>query len=516
MTQQQTVPRRPTLLVIMDGVGVNPSRENNALAIAKTPKLDHYFARYPHTLLQASGKAVGLPDGQMGNSEVGHLTIGAGTIIRQDLVMIDESIQDGSFLNNQVLNDAIEKATKNNGKLHLIGLVSNGGVHSHIRHLCALLDLCHRHQISPLLHVITDGRDVPPKAFIDDLDALHESMQRSGGEIATITGRYYAMDRDHRWERTSLAFNAITRGTGRQIEDVREAILACYEAGETDEFIQPLITPQFDPVEENDQVIFFNFRRDRPRQLVSALFKKDFEDFDRGDFTPVDVTTMTEYDGWFKIPFAYVQDRPKNTLAETISHAGLTQFHCAETEKYAHVTFFLNGGRGDLFPGEKHQVVDSPDVATYDLAPEMSAAAVAEKVIEAMNADPPYPFIAVNFANGDMVGHTAVRESVIRAVETLDKEVGRVLDAAVAAGYSVMVTADHGNCDEMVDPVTGEPHTQHTVYPVPCLVIDETNWNLSVGAGLAGIAPTVLQLMGLPQPDGMTHRSILLSPIKTN
>ena len=513
MTQQQTVPRRPTLLIIMDGVGVNPSRENNALSLAKTPNFDRYFSSYPHTLLQASGDAVGLPDGQMGNSEVGHLTIGAGSIIRQDLVLIDEAIQDGSFLKNDALNAAIERAAQGNGKLHLIGLASPGGVHSHTRHLCALLDLCHRHQVSPLVHVITDGRDVPPKSFIHTLDSLTESLERSGGKIATICGRYYAMDRDHRWDRTKLAFDAITRGKGTQIDKLREAIQHCYDNDETDEFINPLITPYFDPIEEEDEVIFYNFRRDRPRQLVSALFKEDFEEFDREDFTPVSVTTMTEYDGWYKIPFAFVQDRPKNTLAETISHAGLTQFHCAETEKYAHVTFFLNGGRGDLFPGEKHQIIDSPNVATYDLKPEMSAKEVADTVIEAMSDEPNFPFIAVNFANGDMVGHTAIRDAVISAVETLDREVGRVLDAAVEKGYSVILTADHGNCDEMVDPVTGEPHTQHTVYPVPCLLIDETQWQLSIGAGLASIAPTVLQLMGLPQPEGMTHRSILLNPV---
>ncbi len=512
MTQQQTAPRRPTLLVIMDGVGINPSREHNAMALADTPNFDRYFASYPHTLLQASGAAVGLPDGQMGNSEVGHLTIGAGTIIRQDLVMIDEAIQDGSFLNNEALNTAIENAKNNNGMLHLIGLASNGGVHSHTRHLCALLDLCHRHQVSPLLHLITDGRDVPPKSFLETLDSLEEVIDRSGGQIATITGRYYAMDRDHRWERTEIAFNAITQGKGKQVEDIRESIAECYSKGETDEFINPLITQHFDPIEEQDQVIFFNFRRDRPRQIVSALFKEEFEDFDRGDYQPVTVTSMTEYDSWFKQPFAFTQDRPKNTLAETVSHAGLTQFHCAETEKYAHVTFFLNGGRGDLFPGEKHQIVDSPDVATYDLKPEMSAAAVADTVIDALNQEN-YQLIVVNFANGDMVGHTAVRDAVIDAVETLDREVGRVLDSALEKGYSVILTADHGNCDEMIDPVTGEPHTQHTVYPVPCLVIDETHWQLSIGAGLPNIAPTVLQLMGLPQPEGMTHRSILLSPV---
>lgn len=501
------------MLIIMDGVGVNPSHEHNALYLARTPNLDRYFASNPHTLLQASGSAVGLPDGQMGNSEVGHLTIGCGTIIRQDLVMIDEAISDGSFFRNLALLNAINNVREKQSKLHLVGLASSGGVHSHLRHLCALLDLCNRHQVAPLLHLITDGRDVPPRAFIDNIDMLNESLERGGGKIATVCGRYYAMDRDRRWERTRLAFEAITQGRGRQIDDLHTAIRQCYDEDETDEFIKPLITPHFDPMEENDEVIFFNFRRDRPRQLTSALFKDDFDDFDRGDFNCVNITTMTEYDSWFQIPHAFTQDRPKNTLAETVSLAGLNQFHCAETEKYAHVTFFLNGGRGDTFPGEKHQIIDSPDVATYDLKPEMSAQQVADTVIAAIEQDTEYPLIVVNFANGDMVGHTAVRQAVIRAVETLDREVGRVIDSAVMHGYSVILTADHGNCDEMVDPVSKEPHTQHTVYPVPCLVIDETPWQLSIGAGLANIAPTVLQLMGLPQPDGMTHRSILLNPV---
>jgi len=512
MAFKKPAPRRPTLLIIMDGVGVNPSRRDNAMALARTPNFDRYFASYPHTTLLASGLAVGLPDGQMGNSEVGHLTIGAGSVIRQDLVLIDEAISDGSFVANEVLNDAIKRAKSKNSKIHLIGLTSTGGVHSHLRHLCALIDLCRRHDIAPLLHAITDGRDVAPRSFLDSLDVIEESLERAGGKIATICGRYYAMDRDNRWDRTQLAFDAMTKGRGEQIENPHTAIKACYDKNETDEFIKPLITPWFDPIEPDDEVIMFNFRRDRPRQLVSAFFKEDFDNFEREDFTPIRVTCLTEYDSWYGLPFAFAQDRPQSTLAETISLAGLAQFHCAETEKYAHVTFFLNGGRGDTFAGEKHQIVDSPDVATYDLAPEMSADKVTDTVIEAI-AEQKWPFIAVNFANGDMVGHTAVREAVITAVETLDKEVGRLLDAAVEAGYSIVLTADHGNCDEMVDPVTGEPQTQHTVYPVPCLIIDESHWQLSIGAGLANIAPTVLQLMGIQKPDGMTHKSILLNTL---
>jgi 2,3-bisphosphoglycerate-independent phosphoglycerate mutase len=384
-------------------------------------------------------------------------------------------------------------------------------VHSHIRHLCALFDLCHRNQVKPVLHAISDGRDVAPKDFINTLPTVLQAMERSGGKLASITGRYYAMDRDRRWARTELAWNAMVRGQGQQVDDALQAVRDCYDNDITDEFIKPLILPDFEPISSDDQVIFFNFRRDRPRQLVSALFRDDFNDFDRGDYQPVTVTCLTEYDSWYNLPFAFQQDRPRSTLAETVSAAGLQQFHCAETEKYAHVTFFLNGGRGDVFPGEQHVIVDSPNVATYDLAPEMSARQVADRTIAAIEGDS-YPLVVVNFANGDMVGHTAIRGAVIKAVETLDREVGRLLDAAVARGYSVILTADHGNCDEMIDPVTGEPHTQHTVYPVPCLVIDQTSWQLSIGAGLASIAPTVLQLMGLSQPEGMNQRSLLLGP----
>jgi len=512
MTQQQSAPRRSTLLLIMDGVGINPSAKDNALAIAETPNLDHYFASYPHTVLHASGLAVGLPNGQMGNSEVGHLTIGAGSVIRQDLVLIDEAIQDGSFMNNKPLNQAVQTAKENNTRVHLIGIASTGGVHSHTRHLSALMDLCNRHQISPLIHAITDGRDVAPKAFLNSIPSIEDSMQRSGGKLATICGRYYAMDRDHRWDRTELAWNAMVKGKGKKVQNATDAIQACYDNNETDEFIKPLILPDYQPIEDGDQVIIFNFRRDRPRQLVASLFKGDFEGFKRKNYKPTNVTCMTEYDSWFNLPYAFKQDRPKNTLAETVSLAGLNQFHCAETEKYAHVTFFLNGGHGDLFPGEKHQIIDSPNVATYDLAPEMSAEKVADTVINVLKQDN-YPLVVVNFANGDMVGHTAIRSAVIKAVEALDTQIGRVLDAAVKNNYSVVLTADHGNCDEMIDPITGEPHTQHTVYPVPCLIIDETHWQLSIGSALHNIAPTILQLMGLQQPEGMTSRSILLNPV---
>ena len=510
---QHGTPRRPVILVIMDGVGISPSRINNGFTLANTPKLDQYFSQFPLTLLQASGSAVGLPDGQMGNSEVGHLTIGCGSIVKQDLVAIDEAINNGGFFQNETLCNAIEQAKLKNGVVHLVGLVSNGGVHSHTRHLLALIDLCRRNGAQPVLHMITDGRDTAPKAALNCLGKIESALISAGGVIATVSGRHYALDRDNRWDRIKLAWNAMVHGIGDSAETASDAIRSSYKQGVGDEFIIPTIVGKRHPILEQDSVIFFNFRKDRARQLTAALFKEDFIEFEREGYQPIVVTCMTEYDEWFRLPFAFKQDKPKTTLAEIVSRAGLKQFHCAETEKYAHVTYFLNGRHGDAHGGEERIIVDSPkDVRTYDQSPDMSASNVADQVITALNSKK-YSLIVVNFANGDMVGHTGVREVIIKAVETLDTEVGRVLDAAVAENYSVILTADHGNCEEMLNYATGEPHTQHTVFPVPCLIIDESNWQLSVGAGLNSIAPTILHLMGLQQPSAMTGRSLLLSPL---
>jgi 2,3-bisphosphoglycerate-independent phosphoglycerate mutase len=506
------LPRHPTLLIILDGFGVNPSRLFNGVVQARTPRLDEYFARYPHTLLQASGRAVGLPDGQMGNSEVGHMTIGCGQILRQDLVHIDEAINDSSFFSNPALLAAVEAARNGQRPLHLAGLVSDGGVHSHISHLLALIELCRRHGVRPVVHMMTDGRDTAPKSALAFLSKLETALHDAGGRVATVSGRFYAMDRDNRWERTQQAWQAIARAEGETAESARAAIEASYAAGLTDEFIVPTVIEGGEALQWGDQLVFFNFRKDRARQMTSALFRQEFEPFDRGDYQPVNVTCMTEYDEWYRLPFAFQQDRPGITLAEVVSQAGLPQFHCAETEKYAHVTYFLNGGRGDAYAREERVVIDSPKVATYDLQPAMSAPQVADAVIEAIQSGG-YAFAVVNFANGDMVGHSGIQAAIIEAVEALDREVGRVLDAARAAGWSVILTADHGNCEEMVDPVTGEPQTQHTVYPVPCLVMDEVQWALSIGAGLSAIAPTVLHLLGLPVPEAMSGRSLLLKPL---
>jgi 2,3-bisphosphoglycerate-independent phosphoglycerate mutase len=512
MADPRPVPRRPTVLIILDGFGCNPSKLHNAVHEAHTPRLDDYFSRYPHALIEASGRAVGLPDGQMGNSEVGHLTLGCGSIVRQDLVRIDDAIADGSFFDNPAFVAAAEAARAQDRPLHLIGLVSDGGVHSHLTHLLALIRLCSQVGARPMVHMITDGRDTPPQSATNYLPELESALAEAGGCLATICGRYYAMDRDKRWDRTKMAFDALVRGEARQAESPEQAIRSAYEAGENDEFIKPVRMPCAQTIDAGDQVLFFNFRNDRPRQLTAALALADFADFERGEFTPVTVTCLTEYAPHFGQPIGFPPERPSTCLADVVSRSGLKQFHCAETEKYAHVTFFLNGGREQPFEGEDRAMVPSPKVATYDLQPEMSAEGVADEVVKAIESRD-YGFIVVNFANGDMVGHTAVPKAVLEAVEVLDREVGRVLDAAVANGHSVLLTADHGNCDEYVDPITGQPHTQHTVYPVPCLLIDETHWRLMTGGGLSNVAPTVLQLMGVEQPKAMQARSLLLEAL---
>jgi 2,3-bisphosphoglycerate-independent phosphoglycerate mutase len=495
--------------VILDGFGVNPDPTWNAIARAHTPNFDRYFAEHPLTTLQASGRGVGLPPGQMGNSEVGHMTIGCGCIVKQDLVRIDDAIDDGSFYDNPALLEAVRRAAAAQRPLHLVGLVSDGGVHSHIDHLYALIRLCHRHGVAAQVHMITDGRDTAPQAALTYLPALERLLQECGGRIGTVSGRYYAMDRDQRWDRVELAWKCIVHGSGEHADTAEAAIGQSYGAGKNDEFILPTSIAGQQPLQPGDEMVFFNFRNDRVRQISAAFALADFSGFDRGaDFRPVRVTCLTRYDERLNAPVAFAPLRPEITLGSVVSDAGLRQLHCAETEKFAHVTFFFNGGREQPYPGEERKLLPSPRVATYDLQPEMSAPEVADAVIEALRSGG-YEFIVVNFANGDMVGHTAVVDAIIEAVEVLDREVGRVLDAAIAADYSVVLTADHGNCDEMVDPKTGKPHTQHSNHPVPCMVIDPGVGKLRDGENLSAIAPTVLQLMGLAQPQAMSGRSVI-------
>ncbi len=502
------------MLVILDGFGVSPSKSNNAVHLADTPCLNELFARYSHTLLEASGPAVGLPAGQIGNSEVGHMTMGCGCVIEQDLVRINNEIKSETLFENPSLIYTLKKVKETGRPIHLLGLVSDGGVHSHINHLEALIEMCRRQKVTPILHAITDGRDTPPRNAMQFIERIEPLLKRAGGAMATLMGRYYAMDRDKRWERTESAWRAIALGAGIARAAAAEAIQSAYATGLGDEFIKPCVLPAARTLNADDQMILFNFRNDRPRQLVKALTMETFTGFDRGfdhnGAAVINVTTMTEVDKTFPCLVAIAPVRPKTTLAKTVSERGLKQFHCAETEKYPHVTFFFNGGTEEPLPGEERELIPSPKVATYDLKPEMSARAVADAVIKAL-AHPAYAFIVVNFANTDMVGHTAVPTPIIKAVETVDHETGRIVDAAVASGWSVVITADHGNCDEMLDPKTQQPNTQHTMNPVPCLIVDGENRRLASGCNISSIAPTVLELMGLEVPEEMQARSLLVA-----
>jgi len=450
----------------------------------------------------------------MGNSEVGHMTLGSGCTVRQDLVLIDDAIADESFYANRALIAAADAAKAAGRPLHLLGLVSDGGVHSHARHLMALVELCRQRRVKPLLHMITDGRDTPPKSALNDLHELEQALDDAGGGFGTVSGRYYAMDRDRRWERTERAWRAIVLGKGRGAADARAAISAAYAAGETDEFIQPSVIQGYRGLQAGDPMVLFNFRKDRPRQIAAALALASFDGFDRGDAPRAAITCMMEYDKSLGLPFAFVPEAPAVALNRYLSDLGIRQFHSAETEKYAHVTFFFNGGVEQPADGEVHRLIPSPTVRTYDLKPEMSAPQVADAVVEAIESEQ-YGFIVVNFANGDMVGHTGDMRAAVRAVEAVDTCAGRVLDAAVAHGCAVLLTADHGNCDLMLDPEIDEPHTQHTTHPVPLLVVDRQRWLLAPAGTLADVAPSVLQLMGLPVPAAMTGRSLLLRALES-
>ena len=405
--------RNRAMLLILDGFGTNPSKSNNAVLQANTPKIDEYFSNYSHTVLEASGEAVGLPPGQMGNSEVGHMTIGCGAIINQDLIRINAAITDGSFYEMSALRRALENAKKKEGRIHIIGLMSDGGVHSHINHTLALIKLCHEVQVRPVLHVITDGRDTAPKSAKKYIKRLEDALVEVNGSIATLMGRYYAMDRDRRWERTVKAWQVLVQLKGEKCTDAIDAIDKAYARGETDEFILPSVLGSAMPLTADSEVIFTNFRNDRPRQLSEALAKPDFSSFDRGPgFEPIKLTKMTKYSKDYLGPVIFAPRKPETNLAEIVSKNGLYQFHCAETEKYPHVTYFLNGGHEEAYEGEDRKMVPSPKVATYDLQPEMSAEEVADEAIKAINNES-YSLIVVNFANADMVGHTAIKEAVV-------------------------------------------------------------------------------------------------------
>jgi 2,3-bisphosphoglycerate-independent phosphoglycerate mutase len=507
---------KPLLLMILDGWGINPHRENNAIALTAPPVMGRLLREYPSTELTASGMAVGLPDGQMGNSEVGHLNIGAGRVVYQELTRITKAIRDESFFRNPVLLDCMAKTRASGGRLHLAGLLSDGGVHSHNTHLYALLELARREGIREVLvHCFLDGRDTPPKSAAGYLAALEEELKRIGsGRIATIMGRYYAMDRDNRWDRVEKAYLAMVRGEGKHSSSAGRAIAESYDEGITDEFVLPAIMAGKDaPVgtlRDGDGFVFFNFRSDRSREITRALTEPEFAGFARGVRPELaSFVCMTEYDETFHLPVAFGPEELKNILGEVVSRAGLRQLRIAETEKYAHVTFFFNGGNETPFSGEDRVLVPSPkEVATYDLKPEMSAFGVADELI-AQIKEGIYDFIVLNFANADMVGHTGVLEAAMKAIAAVDVCVGRVVDAVLSRGGILLITADHGNAETMVDE-SGNPHTAHTCNPVPFILVDDSRKNIRLRPGiLADIAPTVLQLLGICQPEEMTGASLL-------
>ncbi len=500
--------KRRVILIVFDGFGLNPNRAYNGWALASTPHLDYYFATNPHTVIQASGVFVGLPDGVFGNSEVGHLTLGSGRVLKQDMLRISEAIKTGEFEKILEWQDFINNVSG----VHIVGMVSDGGVHSDIRHLTGILRLLSDRDVDVWIHMITDGRDRPPQSGICYAEYLERAVLEIGkGKIATVGGRYYAMDRVGNFDRTEKAWRAIALGEGPTEESAVQAIRASYDRGETDEFIKPTVIDGYRGrgVKPDEGVLFINFRADRMRQIVAAFGLSGFNGFDRHGFGTRRVLCMTEYDETFGLPVLFKPVIPGNVLAEVLSSNGFKQFHCAEKEKYAHVTYFFNGGREETFRGEDRKIIPSPDVETYDLKPEMSAPHVADEVIKAIDRGE-YDFILVNFANGDMVGHTAVPEAIVKAVETLDLQSHRVIQEALKREYVVILTSDHGNCDEMVDPYTGEPHTQHTSYPVPFLVLGLGNVQLGIGRGLADVAPTVLDIMGMEKPPEMSGESIIV------
>ncbi len=510
---------KPVVLIILDGFGERGAREQNAIRLARTPTFDALYAEYPHGLLEASGLAVGLPEGQMGNSEVGHLNLGAGRVVYQDLTRINQAIADGDFFTNPALCEAIDRAKASQGSLHLLGLTSPGGVHSALEHAYAVAELAKQRGLERVFwHAFLDGRDVPPKSAIEILPRVEAELRRIGvGRLASMVGRYYAMDRDQRWERVERAYRLLVRGEGRPAARSAEAISEAYGRGESDEFVTPIVMTQpsgapVATIADGDAVVFFNFRSDRARQLTRALAGLDGVGFERATVPKLMAyVCMTEYDLRFGLPVAFPKHELNHILGEELAARGLRQLRTAETEKYAHVTFFFNGGVEQPFPLEDRRLVPSPkEVATYDLAPAMSANAVTDGVVEAIESGK-YAFILLNFANPDMVGHTGLLDPAIVAVETVDACIGRIWRAARTHGAALLITADHGNCETMWDETTQGPHTAHTSNPVPVIVADDGARGRTVrpGGRLCDVAPTVLSLMGLPIPTAMEGRPLV-------
>lgn len=501
---------KKVILIVMDGWGLGKEERSDAIQHAHTPFVHSLYGTYPNATLMTCGEEVGLPDGQMGNSEVGHLNLGAGRIVYQELQRIQVAIRNGEFARNTTLLNAIRYAKETGKTLHLMGLVSDGGVHAHIDHLKALCDLCMAEGLdNVLIHAFTDGRDTDPKSGSGFLRNLMEHLENSSGKLATITGRYYAMDRDKRWERVKIAYDALVSGIGEKSTDLLQSITDSYDAGITDEFIKPIINSTIGDtrIHKEDAVICFNFRTDRCREITEALTQTEMPEAGM-HVLKLHYTTMTQYDHRFRnVHVVFENDDLKDTLGEVIARAGKTQIRIAETEKYPHVTFFFSGGREIPFEGERRIMIPSPKVATYDLQPEMSAVEVTDAIVKEINSNPA-DFICLNFANADMVGHTGVWKAIIKAVETVDGCVQKVVAAALEQDYTIVLTADHGNADYAVNE-DGSPNTAHTLNPVPLFIIDKT-WRGKVNNGKLGdIAPTILTLMGLPIPEAMTGNVLI-------
>ena len=506
---------RPVALIVLDGWGYRPETEGNAIALANTPTWDSLWGRGPRTLLEASGLRVGLPEGQMGNSEVGHLNLGAGRVVMQDLVRISSAITDGSFFSNPALTGACRQVKKNDGTLHLMGLIGSGGVHAIDTHLYAMLELAKREGLNRVaIHAFLDGRDTLPKSALGFMEELLDHIRKIGSpaKIASVSGRYYAMDRDQRWDRTALAYRTIVLGEGPPVTDPLDAIRKTYEAGKTDEFMLPVVVIEngkpVAPMKDGDAVICFNYRSDRMRQIVRALIDPGFDGFDVSRRPKVSVVTLTCYDKTFDVPVAFEPTSMARILAEVLSSRGLDMLKTAETEKYPHVTYFFNGGVEAPFPCEHRVLVPSPKVATYDLMPEMSAAGVTDALVKGITSGE-HDFILCNYANADMVGHSGSIPATIKAVETVDQSLARVLKAAEGAGMRLIVTADHGNAEMLIDPETGGPHTAHTTNPVPLVIVDwEQEQRLRSGGALCDVAPTILSMLGIEQPPEMTGTTL--------
>ncbi|MGE5474258.1 MAG: 2,3-bisphosphoglycerate-independent phosphoglycerate mutase [Ignavibacteriales bacterium] len=509
--------KTPSMLIVLDGFGLNPNKQGNAIKQANTPNFERLYAEYPNTYVETSGMNVGLPEGQMGNSEVGHTNIGAGRIVYQELTRITKSIADGDFFEKPEFINAIENCKNNRANLHLYGLLSNGGVHSHNTHLYALLELAKKMDFNNVfIHCFMDGRDTPPTSGKEYIIELEQKIKEIGvGTIATVIGRYYAMDRDKRWERVSLAYDALVLGKGEYADGAVQAIEESYKKDEHDEFVKPKIILKNDKpvatIKANDSVVFFNFRPDRAREITRSFVDEAFDGFERPQgFFPLYYVCMTEYDAEMpNVEVAFKPEHLNNTFGEYLSELGYTQLRIAETEKYAHVTFFFNGGVEKTYPGEERILIQSPKVSTYDLKPEMSAYEVTDAVIKAVESGK-FDVIVMNYANPDMVGHTGIMPAAIKAVEAVDECVGRVVDAVLENGGGIIITADHGNADQMIDYDTKEPFTAHTTKPAPFIVVGYGK-DIKLKPGkLCDITPTMLDLMGLPAPPEMTGESLLV------